>query len=126
MVRTRSRRIIKSCYFATNVSETTHYQQSNKRDNGVCLRPYYYDLDDMLVKFNEGSYFINSYFSEDLKSKPHNIKSSISKVKRWDDDNQFRLYQESMTWMAYRGSEMYELCFKSERASIQKSVKCHG
>jgi len=108
---------------STKYPDRAYYQGTdlNNEDNedGVCLRLYYYNSEDMISKLNEGTFYRDSYFSSNVQIKEYNgVKSSIGQIKRWDDEDQYQLYHEAMIWLDFHGNEVDEFCFKAEQMSI--------
>ena len=48
------------------------------------------------------------------------------KLNRWDDEDQYQLCQEDLTWFGCRDSEIDELCFKTEQIMLQRGINLHG
>ena len=58
----------------------------------------------MVMKLGKGCYFRESYFNEDCAVEPCDMQSGVEGIKRWDDDDQFNLYQEALSWMGHQGN----------------------
>ena len=64
---TKPGRIIRPCDFATKFLETTHFQRSEvNEEKSMYLRPSYFDPEEMVVKLSKGTFYSESYFSNDI------------------------------------------------------------
>ena len=63
--------------------------------------PFYHDEADAMVKLNQGLYYRDSHFEEDIVEHDYNFGESHDKIKGWDDEDQHRLCREVMNWLGF-------------------------
>ena len=114
--------------FATKFPETAHYQGSELRSgNSVCLRPHYYDSEDLMQKLSYGIFCRDSYFPTDVKINNYDgVPHCIGQIKRWDNDDQYQLCHEALAWLDFRVDEIAEFCFNAQQMSVKQGIKKYG
>ena len=80
----------------------------------------------MIEKLSEGMYYSESYFSEEVDEVIQYTTEFEEKIERWDDEDQYQLYQEALNWIEYSFDEIKGMCFKTEQLSMQQGIRQYG
>ena len=102
MHRIRSGRISRPCNFADKFPEMVHYMENNNPDSvededGVRIRPFYFDSEDMVERLSEGDFYRNSYSAENLTIDEYDrLQSAINNIEKWDSNDQYQLHTEAL------------------------------
>ena len=88
--------------------------------------PYCHYSVELKEKLGVRHYYRHSYFVEVAVEETLSNGNMNGKIDERNDDDQFQLCRDAMTWLGYDGDEITELCFKQQHMSMQKCINTHG
>ena len=69
----------------------------------------------MKKELSDGIYYQSSYFISDMNVEKIESEMNDEKAERWDDDDQYQIHQEALSWMSFSGREVDDSVSKQNR-----------
>lgn len=75
-------------------------------------QPMYHNYEIMVQKLSTGTFYHDSFFSDNVNKKKIDTVEMDEPMKKWEDLDQCQLYIEALDWMGYAHSEIEGIFFK--------------